>query len=134
MKAEAHAELRSDRDPSEICADALVRRAVTVMDPQLLDELGRLLEGRLQPAALLPLKIPPALCRDAIDALIAICPQDDFPQRFGLEFGWAAEALSRLDAHAPMQLSELEEQLLRDYLDSPSVADIVVRSSALDLA
>jgi hypothetical protein len=121
-KAEMHAELRSDRDPSEICADALVRRAVTVMDPHSFNELRTLLAGRLQPTALLPLKIPPALCRDAIDAMIAMCREDDFPRRFGLEFEWAAEALSRLDAHAPMQLSELEDQFLLDYFDSPSGA------------
>jgi hypothetical protein len=119
-KAEAHAELRSDRDPSEICAEALLRRAVTLMDRPSFQEVGTLLVGRLQPAALLPRKIPLALCRDAIDAMIAICPQDDFPRRFGLEFGWVAEALSRLDAYAPRQLSELEAQCLLDYFGSSS--------------
>jgi hypothetical protein len=112
-KAEVHAELRSNRDVSEICADALVRRAVTVMRPNSSDELGRLLEGWLQPAALLPLKIPPSLCRDAIDAMIAMCPADHFPRRLGLEFEWATEALARLDAmYSPTHLSELDHQLL----------------------
>jgi hypothetical protein len=100
------------------------------MDPHSLNELGTLLEGRLQPAALLPARIPLALCRDAIEAMIATCPHDDFPRRFGLELGWAAEALSRLDAHAPMQLSELEDQFLVDYFASPSIAVIVVGSSS----
>jgi hypothetical protein len=133
-KAEVHAELRPDRDPSEICANALVRRAVTVMDPHSFKELGTLLERRLQPAARLPLKIPPALCRDAIEAMIAICREDDFPRRFGLEFEWAAEALSRLNAMFPaMQLSELQDQVLFAHFGSPSAADIVADSSSLDL-
>jgi hypothetical protein len=104
------------------------------MDPHSFKELGTLLERRLQPAARLPLKIPPALCRDAIEAMIAICREDDFPRRFGLEFEWAAEALSRLNAMlAPMQLSELQDQVLFAHFGSPSAADIVADSSSLDL-
>jgi hypothetical protein len=129
-RAEVRAELRSDTDPSVICADALVRRAVTVMDPHSFNELGTLLQGRLQPAASLPLKLPLALCRDAVEAMILICRPDDFPQRFGFEFEWVAEALSRLDAHAPMQLSELEDQFLVDYFASPSIAEVVAGSSS----
>jgi hypothetical protein len=68
------------------------------MDPKSFEELARLLEGRLQPAALLPPKIPPTLSRDAIAAMMAVCPADDFPERYGLEFEWATEALSRLDS------------------------------------
>jgi len=36
--------------------------------------------------------------------------------------------------HAPMQLSELEDQVLLDYFGSPSVADIVAGSPSLNLA
>jgi hypothetical protein len=118
-KAEVHAELRSDRDVPEICADALVRRAVAFMDPKSFDELKRLLEGRLQPAGLLPPKIPPALSRDTLGAMVVICPVDDFLKRYGLEFEWATEALSRLDSMLISTLiSELDDQTLSALLDS----------------
>jgi hypothetical protein len=83
------------------------------MDPRSFEELGTLLQGRLQPAALLTRKIPPALCRDAIGAMIATCHKDGFPGRFGVEFEWAAEALSRLDAiQTPIIFGELDDQAL----------------------
>jgi hypothetical protein len=112
-RAEANAELRSNRDASEICADALVRRAVTVMDPHSFQELGPQLHKKLKPAALLSRRISPALCRDAIYAMIAICNEDDFLRRFGLEFEWATETLMRLDAmHTPTLFADLDDQIL----------------------
>jgi hypothetical protein len=75
------------------------------MDPLLLKDLGKMLQRELQAAALLFQRIPSALCRDAISAMTATSPEDDFFGRFGVEFEWAAEALSRLDAmHAPICL------------------------------
>ena len=62
-------ELRSERDACEICADALVRRAVAAMDPRSFEYLGEILQRELQAAALVPRKIPFALCRDAIRAM-----------------------------------------------------------------
>jgi hypothetical protein len=80
-KAEMLVQLRSNREASEICADGLVRRAVTAMDRHTYRELGALLPGRLQPTALLPPKIPPALCRETIDAMIKMYPAHEFPMR-----------------------------------------------------
>jgi hypothetical protein len=112
-KAEVHIEFRSDRDACEICADALVRRAVAAMDPLLLRELGEMLQRELRAGALSFQRIPSALCRDAIHAMTATSPEGEFFGRFGVEFEWAAEALSRLDAmHMPMIFSELDDQAL----------------------
>jgi hypothetical protein len=112
-RAELQAELRSGRDATEICGDALVRRAVAVMDLHSFRELGPQLQRQLKPAALLSKRISPALCRDAIYAMIAICKEDDFFRRFGLEYEWADETLIRLDAmHPPIDISELDERCL----------------------
>jgi len=92
------------------------------MDPRSFEELGTMLQGELQAAALVPRKIPPALCRDAICAMIATSHEDEFCGRFGVEFEWAAEALSRLDAiHTPIYLSELDEQSLLAISNSASL-------------
>jgi hypothetical protein len=112
-KAEEYGQLRSSREASEICADGVVRRAVTAMDRHTYDQLGALLHGRLQPAALLPPKLTLALCRDAIDAMITMCPEQEFPRRFRVEFEWAAEALLRLDATLPpIDLNDLDDHIL----------------------
>jgi hypothetical protein len=58
-------------------------------------------------------RISPALCRDAIYAMIDICKEDEFFRRFGLEYEWADETLIRLDAmHPPIYVSELDERCL----------------------
>jgi hypothetical protein len=110
-KAEMLTQLRSNREACEICADGLVRRAVTAMDRHTYRELG--MRGRLHPAVLLPPKIPPTVCRDTIDAMITMYPEHEFPMRFRIEFEWAVEALSRLDATLPpIDLSELDDHIL----------------------
>jgi hypothetical protein len=64
------------------------------MDPRSFQELGPQLHKKLKAAALLSRRISPALCRDAIYAMIAICDEDDFFTLFGLEFEWGLKLLS----------------------------------------
>jgi hypothetical protein len=97
-RAEADAELRSHRDACEICADALVRKAVATMDPRSFEGLEKMLQRKLQAAARLPRHISSELCHDVIHAMTAACPEDAFLGRFGVEFAYAAEALTRLEA------------------------------------
>jgi hypothetical protein len=118
-RLEPHSKIRSDREAVEICADALVRRAISAMDSGTRAEPS----NQIQRVILSTRRIPPALCRDTIAAMLATCPEDDFFRRFRLRFEWADEAISRLDAlEPPFHLTEQDSDILLFVTNSDLIA------------
>lgn len=75
-KLEGILELPSVPHPAEVCADAVVRRAISQMEDDLVRMPPELLK-KLREAILRRNMIPPKLCWEAIEALGRFCPHDN---------------------------------------------------------
>jgi hypothetical protein len=126
-RVEANTQLESARDACEICADALVRRAVTAMDATSFNEIGTGLQVELKAASLLRKRLPPLLCREALRVIANSSRADDCFGRFGVEFEWVAETLIRLDTlQTPALFADLDDQVLFAIPNSAAQAEHAV--------
>jgi hypothetical protein len=104
-------EVEAGLDPSEVCVDALVRGALTRMDPETSCRLREKLNGRSPPTASGIMNR--SVCRDVLLEMIELGTPELARMRFGFEFKWVEEALERLDARFPrFSLSAEEEEAL----------------------
>jgi hypothetical protein len=93
----------ADLDPSEICVDALVRRAFSCMNQET---------ARKFRAAMKAIPLPPttgimdrSVCRDALHEMVLRCAPELTRPTFGFELEWVEEAIRRLDARFPPLLT-----------------------------
>jgi hypothetical protein len=93
MKVEA------EFDPSEVCVDALVRRALKWIDRETAHELREAMSDEPLPVANYIMNR--SICRDALHKMVSMCPPELTPTIFGFEFEWVEKALRRLDARFP---------------------------------
>lgn len=95
-------------DPSEVCADALVRRALMWINRETACRLHETMNGKSLPTA--SGIMSRSVCRNTLLEIIAMLPPELARTRCGFEFEWVEEALKRLDTRFPPSLLSAEDE------------------------
>ena len=102
-RAAARMDVAADLDPSEICVDALVRRAFNCMTQETARKFRPALNGT--PLAPNTGIMDRSVCRNALQEMVLRCLPELTRSTFGFELEWVEEAIQRLDTQFPLLLA-----------------------------
>lgn len=113
---DAEVQVISSPHAAELCAKELANRAIKTMPLRSLNEISALLGGR-QLRNQSALTISPSLALEIIDAMMGAGPTTNFEELYGVEFEWALQTRSRLDAISPrLEFSEADLDRLAELV------------------
>jgi hypothetical protein len=89
-------EVEAGPHPSDVCVDALVRRALKTIDTETALKLHKAMNGKT--LATTSGIINRSVCQEALNTMVSMYPPEDIRIKFGFELEWVKMALERLEA------------------------------------
>lgn len=124
----------SSQSAAEFCARELVNRAIRTMTVRNLSEISAL-SGVLYLRNQAIEALSPSILLEVIHAMITLCPESEFEQRYGIKYEGALETRSRLSAINPrIELSESDIDILAEVGDQSLRRDgASIRSASMQI-